>query len=132
MTHRDCLRSLNLWNILFQTELFGPVVGVTKFKDEAEAVELANDSAYGLGCSIWTDNLQQAHSVSGKVNAGIIWINDHHKNDPSSPWGGLTKASGIGRENGSDALHEYTQAKSVVVNCERFSADWFGGIGRYS
>jgi len=113
-------------NVLFQTELFGPVVGVCPFKDEEEAVRLANSSEYGLGCSIWTNDLVLAHQTAGKVNAGIIWVNDHHKNDPSSPWGGMTPGSGLGRENGVDAFHEYTHVKSVVVNCGRYQDDWFG------
>ena len=115
-------------NIIFHTELFGPVVSICSFKNKEEAIKLANSTKYGLGCSIWTSNLSVAHSVAQKIDSGIIWINDHHKNDPSSPWGGLTKESGIGRENGIDSYHEYTQTKSIIVNCDEYKSDWFGDI----
>ena len=110
---------------LFQTEIFGPVLGIIPFEDEDHAIQLANDSPYSLGCSIWTHDLVQAHTVSDRVRAGIIWINDHHKNSPASPWGGLTKESGVGRENGREALMEYSQSKSVVIRTKRFDSDWF-------
>ncbi|OEU17815.1 aldehyde dehydrogenase [Fragilariopsis cylindrus CCMP1102] len=110
---------------LFQTEIFGPVLGIIPFEDEDHAIQLANDSTYSLGCSIWTHDLVQAHTVSDRVRAGIIWINDHHKNSPASPWGGLTKESGVGRENGREALMEYSQSKSVVIRTKRFDSDWF-------
>ena len=117
--------SIHHSNDVFQKELFGPVVGLVPFFGQDQAVSMANDTEFGLGCSIWTRDLVQAHQVAEKVRAGIVWINDHHKNHPSSPWGGLTKQSGIGRENGLDALREYTQSKSVVVNCNEFSIDLF-------
>jgi acyl-CoA reductase-like NAD-dependent aldehyde dehydrogenase len=66
----------------------------------------------------------RAHRVADKLDVGIIWINDHHRNDPSSPWGGM-KWSGIGRENGISALHEYTQTKSVIVKTDPSPFDWF-------
>ena len=110
---------------LFQSELFGPVLGILPFEDEEHAIRLANDSPFSLGCSIWTHDLVQAHSVADKIRAGIIWLNDHHKNAPASPWGGLTKESGVGRENGIEALMEYSQAKSLVIRTKPFNADWF-------
>mmetsp|Transcript_19595 Transcript_19595/g.54649 ORF Transcript_19595/g.54649 Transcript_19595/m.54649 type:complete len:823 (+) Transcript_19595:345-2813(+) len=110
---------------LFQTELFGPVLGILPFDDEEQAIRLANDSSFSLGCSIWTHDLVQAHQVAGRVRAGIIWINDHHKNAPASPWGGLTRESGVGKENGTEALADYSQAKSLVVRTTPFDADWF-------
>lgn len=70
-------------------EVFGPVVVILSFKDEEEAIKLANDSPYGLGAAIWTKDIKRAHRVIGKIRAGIIWVNDYHKNDPSSPWGGM-------------------------------------------
>lgn len=112
-------------NDLFQKELFGPVVVLAPFLDQRHAISLANDTDFSLGCSIWTKDLIQANQVADKVQAGIVWINDHHKNHPSSPWGGLTRMSGIGRENGLEAFREYTQPKSIVVNCNEFSSDWF-------
>ncbi|CAD7940942.1 unnamed protein product [Amoebophrya sp. A120] len=115
-------------NPAFHTEMFGPVLSVTCFREEADAVRLANATEFGLGCSIWTPELAKAHRIADQIQSGIIWINDHHKNDPSSPWGGLTKMSGIGRENGIDAFHEYTQSKSIVVNPAPYTGDWFGNL----
>ena len=82
----------------FQDEIFGPVVSVSKFSDEAGAVALANDSAYGLGAAIWTRDVARAHRVADAVEAGVIWVNAHHRNAPSSPWGGMGD-SGIGRKS---------------------------------
>lgn len=105
-------------------EVFGPVVVVYSFKDEEDAIQKANDSEYGLAAAIWTSSISRAHQVANRLDAGIIWINDHHRNDPSSPWGGL-KNSGFGRENGWDAYREYSQSKSVVVNIGDAKFDWF-------
>jgi len=66
-------------------------------------VECANDSKYGLGAGIWTQNLSRAHQVAAQIQSGLVWVNTHHRNDPSSPWGGM-KESGIGRENGVEAF----------------------------
>ncbi len=68
-----------------QEELFGPVLSCIIFDTEEDAIRLANDTKYGLAASIWTENLARGHSVASKLDCGIIWINDHHKNDPSSP-----------------------------------------------
>eukprot|EP00536_Pseudo-nitzschia_multiseries_P013641 jgi/Psemu1/245502/estExt_Genewise1.C_5950024 len=110
---------------LFQTELFGPVLGILPFEDEEHAIRLANDSPFSLGCSVWTHDLVQAHWIAERVRAGIVWINDHHKNAPASPWGGLTRDSGVGKENGTEALMDYSQSKSLVVRTTPFDADWF-------
>lgn len=115
---------------IFRDELFAPVIAVTPFTDEAEALALANDSPYALGCSIWTRDVGRAHRLSQRVRAGVVWINDHHKNDPRSVWGGFG-ASGYGKENGWDALRSYLRKRSVVVRtAERFD-DWFAGGARY-
>lgn len=108
-----------------QEEVFGPVVCLLPFKDEAHALELANNSVYGLGASIHTKCSKRGHRVAEQLQAGIIWINDHHRNSPSSPWGGVTAASGLGRENGREGLREYTQEKSVVVGYGQERFDWF-------
>ena len=121
----EAVSELHKRNILFQKELFGPVVLLIPFKTRQEAIDLANDSRFGLGCSIWTNDLAEAHNVADAIHAGIIWLNDHHKNNASSPWGGLKKESGIGRENGVEAFNEYTQAKNIVFNTNRFTSDWF-------
>ena len=99
---------------IFQKEIFGPVVVLAPLADQCHAVGLANDTDFSLGCSIWTKDLTQANQVADEVQAGIVWINDPHKNHPSSPLGGLTKMSGVGRENGVEAHREYTQTKRVL------------------
>ncbi|KAI8904848.1 putative aldehyde dehydrogenase family protein [Gorgonomyces haynaldii] len=109
---------------IFHKEVFGPVVSVTSFKDDQEAVRLANDSEFGLAASLWTENISRAHLVSEQLRVGIVWVNAHHFNDPSSPWGG-EKLSGMGRENGIEAYLAYTTPKSVVINYGQ-KPDWFG------
>ncbi|KAJ3902579.1 aldehyde dehydrogenase domain-containing protein [Lentinula edodes] len=114
---------------LWQEEVFGPVVVVKRFTDEAEGVALANASKYGLGAGIWTTDLSRGHRVAANIEAGLCWVNTHHRNDPSSPWGGM-KESGIGRENGLEAFEAYTQSKSTIVNLAsseetRIADDWF-------
>eukprot|EP00455_Lapot_gusevi_P041737 TRINITY_DN4879_c0_g1_i3.p2 TRINITY_DN4879_c0_g1~~TRINITY_DN4879_c0_g1_i3.p2 ORF type:complete len:206 (-),score=69.24 TRINITY_DN4879_c0_g1_i3:76-612(-) len=105
-------------------EVFGPVVVVYSFKDEAEAIELANDSPYGLAAAVWTQDVKRAHRVAHQLDVGLVWVNDHHRNSPSSPWGGM-KDSGMGRENGWEAYREYSQTKSVVLNLSEQPFDWF-------
>eukprot|EP00644_Phytophthora_capsici_P013738 jgi/Phyca11/528768/estExt2_fgenesh1_pm.C_PHYCAscaffold_330092 len=109
---------------IVQQEVFGPVVAAYSFEDEIEAVQLANDSPFGLGAAVWTTDVKLAHRVADKLEAGIIWLNDHHRNDPSSPWGGV-KDSGMGRENGLEAYRSYSQVKSVVVGFGNEKFDWF-------
>ncbi|ESK94475.1 aldehyde dehydrogenase [Moniliophthora roreri MCA 2997] len=116
-------------DLLWQEEIFGPVVVVKRFSNEAEGIRLANASRYGLGAGIWTSDLSKAHRVAAEVQAGLCWINTHHRNDPSSPWGGM-KESGIGRENGLEAFEAYSQSKSTIVNVAsadetRKTDDWF-------
>lgn len=115
---------------LFREEVFGPVVSVTPFKDESEAIALANDTEFALGAAIWTRDVLRAHRVAGLVRAGVTWINDHHKNDPRSIWGGYG-ASGYGKENGWDALKSYMNKGSVVVRTREQFDDWFQGGKRY-
>jgi len=105
-------------------EVFGPVVVAYPFKDETDAIEKANDSEFGLAASVWTENIKKAHRVADQLDVGIVWLNDHHRNDPSSPWGGM-KDSGVGRENGLEALAEYSQTRSVVVGFGDDKFDWF-------
>lgn len=115
---------------IWKEEAFGPVIVVVGFDTEAEAVELANDSEFGLGAAIWTKDLSRAYRVSEQIEAGIVWVNTHHRNDPSSPWGGTKSSSGVGSENGVDAYNEYTMMKSTIINYasaeESLAADdWF-------
>jgi acyl-CoA reductase-like NAD-dependent aldehyde dehydrogenase len=115
---------------LFQEEVFGPVVAVTPFRNETEAVALANDSPYALGASVWTRDVMRAHRIGRQIEAGIVWLNDHHRNDPRSIWGGFGE-SGYGKENGHDALKAYLRKRSTVVRtADRFD-DWFAGGSRY-
>ncbi|SHF96253.1 Acyl-CoA reductase [Kaistia soli DSM 19436] len=115
---------------LFRDEVFGPVVSVTAFSDEAEALRLANDSPYALGASVWTRDVARAHRVAGRIRAGMVWVNDHHKNDPRSIWGGFGD-SGYGLENGWDALKGYQRKRNVVVSTAPGFDDWFAGGKRY-
>jgi len=114
---------------IWKEEVFGPVVVVKRFVRESEGVALANASKYGLGAGIWTSDLSRAHRIAAEIQSGLCWVNTHHRNDPSSPWGGM-KESGIGRENGLEAFQAYTQSKSTIVNVAaveetRQNDDWF-------
>lgn len=96
-------------------EVFGPVLSVLTFDDEQEAVEIANDSPYGLGAGIWTQNLSRAHRVAARIQAGSIWINTYRISSQLSPFGGF-KRSGIGREGGIETIKTYLQTKSVWID----------------
>jgi 5-carboxymethyl-2-hydroxymuconic-semialdehyde dehydrogenase len=99
---------------IFQEEIFGPVVCVTPFDSEAEAIALANDTRYGLAAYIWTSSLQRAHRVAAAVEAGMTWVNSHNVRDLRTPFGGV-KASGLGREGCRHSIDFYTQARIVHV-----------------
>jgi len=100
-----------------QEEVFGPVLTVQPFDDEAEAVELANSTPYGLAAGIQTTNLARAHRVAAQLEAGIVFVNDWAMLDPAVPFGGV-KDSGFGREYGPEALHAYTRTKSVIISLD--------------
>ena len=100
-----------------QEEVFGPVLTVQPFDDEAEAVELANSTPYGLAAGIQTTNLARAHRVAAQLEAGIVFVNDWAMLDPAVPFGGV-KDSGFGREYGPEALHAYTCTKSVIISLD--------------
>jgi aminomuconate-semialdehyde/2-hydroxymuconate-6-semialdehyde dehydrogenase len=97
-----------------QEEIFGPVVTVSSFDTEEEALEMANSNAYGLSATIWTENLKRAHRVSAKVKSGIIWVNCWLFRDLRTPFGGM-KQSGVGREGGWDALKFFTDTKNICI-----------------
>ncbi|MFO0827581.1 MAG: aldehyde dehydrogenase [Phycisphaerales bacterium] len=95
-------------------EIFGPVVSVHGFDSHGEAVQIANGTRYGLACSIWTRDLERAHRMAAKIDAGVVWINTWMLRDLRTPFGGM-KHSGVGREGGTEALRFFTEAKNVCV-----------------
>jgi (Z)-2-((N-methylformamido)methylene)-5-hydroxybutyrolactone dehydrogenase len=98
-----------------QEEVFGPVLSVIKFKDEEDAVRIANDIAYGLGAGVWTQSVKRAHTMASRIKAGTVWVNTYRAVSFLMPFGGY-KASGLGRENGAEAIEGYLQTKSVWIN----------------
>lgn len=102
-------------NLVMQEELFGPVLGLCRFTTEAEVIALANDSDYGLGAGLWTNNLGRAHRVSRKLQAGMIWVNSYADGAITVPFGGR-KQSGFGRDKSIHALEKYTDLKSTWID----------------
>ncbi|MEA2467888.1 MAG: betaine-aldehyde dehydrogenase [Thermoleophilaceae bacterium] len=98
-----------------QEEIFGPVMSVLTFRDEDEAVALANGVDYGLTASVWTNDLRRAHRMAARVASGFVWVNDSSKHFPGAPFGGY-KNSGVGREEGLEEMLSFTQVKTVNVN----------------
>ncbi len=99
-------------NFLMRNEVFGPVLAVTPFKDEAEVLALANDTEFGLAAGVWTRDVRRAHTMARALEAGTVWVNTYRALTFNSPFGGY-KASGIGRQNGIEAVYQYLQTKSV-------------------
>lgn len=117
-----------------QEEIFGPVTCVLRYSNTNELIEQANGTDMGLAMSVWSNDIRQAHRIAGKLEAGIVWINDHHRIDPSSPWGGF-KSSGIGLENSIRCFEDYSKVRNVIVNIKSEPFDWFDGsaqVKRYS
>ncbi|QEW07961.1 acetaldehyde dehydrogenase ExaC [Nitrincola iocasae] len=100
---------------VFQEEIFGPVVSVTTFKDEAEALEIANDSEFGLGAGLWTRDMNRAYRMGRGIEAGRVWTNCYHHYPAHAAFGGYKK-SGVGRENHKMMLDHYQQTKNMLVS----------------
>ena len=109
---------------VFQEEIFGPVVCVTTFKDEAEAIEIANDTLYGLGAGVWTRDTHQAYQISRAIKAGRVWVNNYHNYPAHAPFGGYKK-SGFGRENHKMMLSHYRHTKNMLVSYDKKAMGFF-------
>jgi len=106
-------------------EAFGPVVTVETFRDEDEAVEIANDTIYGLAGAVWSQDAGKAQRVANRLRHGTIWINDYHPYLPQAEWGGY-RQSGFGRELGVAGLAEYQESKHIYQNLRPAVTGWFG------
>ena len=100
---------------IWREEIFGPVVCIRSFDEEADAIREANDTVYGLGAAVFTKDLERAHRVAADIESGMVWVNSSQDCDPRVPFGGV-KQSGMGRELGEAGLEAYTQIKAVHVN----------------
>lgn len=107
-----------------QEEVFGPFVTITTFESDAEAVEIANSTEYGLGAGLWTRDLARAHTMAKAFRAGMVWVNCYKRANPGSPFGGVG-SSGYGREMGFEAMHGYTEPKSVWINVDATLPIWY-------
>ena len=99
-------------------EMFGPVMSALRFKDEEEGIAMANNTKFGLGAGVFTENLARAHRVSSKIRSGILWVNTYRAISPIAPFGGFGH-SGFGREAGIEAVLDYTRTKTVWINTSR-------------
>jgi acyl-CoA reductase-like NAD-dependent aldehyde dehydrogenase len=114
---------------IFKEEIFGPVVGITKFKTEEEAIALANNSKYGLAGAVWSRDHEKAIKIASQLEAGTVWINEYHLLNPGMPFGGF-KQSGLGREMGSEGVMSYLEVRHVwESDCDqRAQKVWFDAI----
>ncbi|MEM6644255.1 MAG: aldehyde dehydrogenase family protein [Bacteroidota bacterium] len=109
---------------VFQEEIFGPVVCATSFKDEADAIAIANDTLYGLGAGVWTRDSHQAYQISRAIEAGRVWVNCYHLYPAHAPFGGYKK-SGIGRETHKMMLAHYRQTKNMLISYDKNALGFF-------
>ena len=105
-------------------EIFGPVVTVQTFKDEQEAIEIANDTPYGLAGAVFTKDITRAMHVIKEIRAGITWVNCYNPTFNEAPWGGY-KMSGVGRDLGVSGLHEYQEEKQININLTPGTPGWY-------
>ena len=109
---------------VFQEEIFGPVTCVTTFKDEEEALEISNDTLYGLGAGLWTRDMHQAYTIARGIKAGRVWVNNYHDYPAHAPFGGYKK-SGFGRENHKMMLDHYRQNKNMLISYDKKPLGFF-------
>ena len=109
---------------VFQEEIFGPVTCVTTFKDEAEAIEIANDTLYGLGAGVWTRDAHELYRVPRAIKAGRVWVNCYHAYPAHAPFGGYKK-SGFGRENHLMMMNHYRQTKNMLISYDKNKLGFF-------
>lgn len=110
---------------IFQEEIFGPVVAITPFDTEEEALQLANDTKYGLAAYVWTNDLKRSHNFAQAVEAGMVWLNSNNVRDLRTPFGGV-KASGLGHEGGYRSIDFYTDQQAVHINLGEVHNPVFG------
>jgi acyl-CoA reductase-like NAD-dependent aldehyde dehydrogenase len=117
---------INPDHTIFNEEIFGPVVGITKFKTEDEAIKLANQSHYGLAGAVWSQDEAKAIKIAKSLEAGTVWVNEYHLLNPGMPFGGY-KESGLGREMGKEGIMSYLEVKHLwVSDCnERAKKPWY-------
>lgn len=114
---------------IFQEEIFGPVVAITPFDTDEEALDLANNTRYGLAAYVWTSNLKRAHKFAHGIESGMVWLNSNNVRDLRTPFGGV-KASGLGREGGYRSIDFYTTQQSVQITLEESHSPHFGLGGK--
>ncbi len=112
--------------VISREEIFGPVIALIPYESEKEAVQMANDTCYGLNAGIWSGDVERANQLARQLQAGTVFINDWHTLNPEYPFGGY-KQSGLGREGGLEGFYEFTQSKTVHINFKQTRDDshWF-------